>query len=575
MAVARGDQPADTVFINGQVVNVFTRQIEQTAVSVYQGRIVAVGQSPMQAKETIDLQGRYLAPGLIDAHMHVESTMMMPREFVKVAAPHGTTGVVFDPHEIANVLGMPGIQLLMDASVGLPMNIMFAASSCVPSSRFENSGAELSAADLEPLFNDPRVVALAEMMNFPGVFLGDESVLTKVQLGLDRAMVDGHCPGLVGPNLWAYVAAGINSDHECTTPQEAREKVALGMRVFLREGSAARNLEALVSVVNDQNATRFCFCTDDRHPGDLHRQGHIDHVVRKAIALGLDPVTALAMGSLHVADHYYQPDIGAIAPGRQADFIVFDDLADIRPTSVYWQGTQIAKDGIISDNALESVAKPGDAISRDSVKLSPSFNSDSLKIAAKAGVKQIRVIEADPHQLITGELHTEPRINDGQYVADPSRDILKLAVIARHGKSTGIGLGFVTGFGFTDGALASTVGHDAHNLAVVGTNDSDMTIAAKALEAVGGGQCVVQHGKVLSLLPLPIAGLISDADAMTVIAQQDAMLSSVQAIGCPIEDPFMPLSFLPLPVIPSLKLTDLGLVDVLAQKLVPLEVERI
>ncbi|MBL4591800.1 MAG: adenine deaminase, partial [Phycisphaerales bacterium] len=254
MGVARGDHAADLVFINGQVVNVFTRSIERVSVSVFGGRIAGVGVGPIKARQTIDLDGRYLAPGLIDAHMHVESTMMMPREFVRVAAPHGTTGVVFDPHEIANVLGMPGIRLLMDASVGLPMNIMFAASSCVPSSDFENSGARLEASDLAPLFDDPRVVALAEMMNFPGVFLGDESVLERVRLGLERAVVDGHCPGLSGAPLGAYVASGVSSDHECTTPEEALEKIGLGLRVFLREGSAARNIEALVGVVNAQNA---------------------------------------------------------------------------------------------------------------------------------------------------------------------------------------------------------------------------------------------------------------------------------------------------------------------------------
>ncbi len=577
MATARGDQPADLVFVNGQVVNVFTRRVEHVNVSVIGGRIAWVGKGLIEAKETIDLDGRYLAPGLIDAHMHVESTMMMPREFVRVAAPHGTTGVVFDPHEIANVLGMNGIRLLMDASVGLPMNIMFAASSCVPSSAFENSGARLEADDLEPMFDDPRVVALAEMMNFPGVFLGDESILAKVQLGLDRAIVDGHCPGLSGAALSAYVASGVSSDHECTTPQEALEKIGLGLRVFLREGSAARNLEALVGVVNAENATRFCFCTDDRHAGDLHREGHIDHAVRKAITLGLDPVTALAMGSLHVAEHFRQPDLGAIAPGRQADLIVFDDLNDIRPTSVYWQGAKIAQDGVIGDGVLEDAPTPDDSFSRGSVNIGSGFAAESLKIPAREGTKLIRVIEADPHQLITGERHMAPTVENGLYIADPSRDVLKLAVIARHGKNenknSGIGLGFVTGFGFTNATLASTVGHDAHNLAVVGTNDADMAIAARALEAAGGGQCVVQNGEVLGLLPLPIAGLISDADAMTVIEQQDALLKSVRAIGCPIEDPFMPLSFLPLPVIPKLKLTDLGLVDVKRQQLVPLEVD--
>ena len=573
MAVARGDQEADTVFVNGRVINVFTRQIDNVSVWVFGGRIASIGTGPFSAKKTINLDGRFLAPGLIDAHMHVESTMMMPREFVRIAAPHGTTGVVFDPHEIANVLGMAGIKLLMDASVGLPMNIMFAASSCVPSSAFENSGARLEADDLEPMFEDARVVALAEMMNFPGVFLGDESILAKVQLGLDRAIVDGHCPGLSGPALGAYVASGVSSDHECTTPEEALEKIKLGLRVFLREGSAARNLEALVGVVNSENATRFCFCTDDRHPGDLHREGHIDHVVRKAITLGLDPVTALAMGSLHVADHYRQPDLGAIAPGRQADLIVFDDLADIRPTSVYCRGELVAENGTILESALKQAPAPDDSHSRNSVRLTTKFHEGSLRIRAGEDTELIRVIEADPHQLVTGEVHMKPSLQDGFFIADPSRDLLKLAVIARHGVTDGIGLGFVTGFGFANRALASTVGHDAHNLAVVGTNDTDMATAAKALENAGGGQCVVQNGKVLGLMPLPIAGLISDADAMTLIEQQDALLASVQAIGCPIEDPFMPLSFLPLPVIPKLKLTDLGLVDVEQQRIVPLCVE--
>ncbi|MFT5423849.1 MAG: adenine deaminase [Phycisphaerales bacterium] len=576
MTVCRGDEPADTVFVNGRVVNVFTRTVEPVSVGVFGGRVCAVTAEKVNAAQTIDLGGRFLAPGLIDAHMHVESTMMMPCEFVSVAAPHGTTGVVFDPHEIANVLGVPGIRLLMDASLGLPMNIMFAASSCVPSSAFENSGATLEAADLEPLFDDERVVALAEMMNFPGVFLGDPGVLAKVKLGLNRAIVDGHCPGLAGRGLGAYVGAGISSDHECTTPEEALEKVRLGMQIYLREGSAARNLEALVPIVNDRNASRFCFCTDDRHPGDLRHEGHIDHVVRKAVRLGLDPVTALAMGSLHVADHYRQPDLGAIAPGRSADLIVFEDLADITPTSVYHQGELIAQGGEMVGGVLDRAPNPDESFSRGSVRIAPDFGEASLRIPAKPGVEQIRVIEADPHQLWTEEAHLPPKIEDGRYVADPSRDLLKLAVIARHGTDngagSGIGLGFVTGFGFENAALASTVGHDAHNLAVVGDNDSDMAAAARALESVGGGQCVVRDGTVLALLPLPIAGLISDQPSAKVIEQQSMLLAAVRAIGCPVEDPFMPLSFLPLPVIPKLKLTDLGLVDVLAQRVVPLEV---
>lgn len=575
MRVARGDAPVDVVFENGQVVNVFTRRIERVSVGLYQGRITAVGDREIDGKERVNLDGRYLAPGLIDAHMHVESTMMMPREFVRVAAPHGTTGVVFDPHEIANVLGMIGVRLLMDASVGLPMNIMFAAPSCVPSSRFETSGARLEASDLEPMFDDPRVVALAEMMNFPGVYLGDSGVLDKIKLGSDRTIVDGHCPGLSGAALGAYVASGVSSDHECTTAPEAIEKIGLGMQVYLREGSAARNLEALIPAVTSENASRFCFCTDDRHPGDLHREGHIDHVVRKAVTLGLDPVTAIAMGSLHVADHYRRSDLGAIAPGRQADLMVFDSLEDIRPTSVYWQGRLVAQHGELCDSVLPQESSFDDSCSRGSVKLPATLDVDSLKISANAHEgSKIRVIEADPHQLVTGEMHAEPMVKNGYAVSDPSRGLLKLAVIARHGSNNGVGLGFVTGLGVERGALASTVGHDAHNLAVVGTNDSDMLIAAKALKKAGGGQCVVQDGKVLALLALPIAGLISDLTAMEVIEQQDLLLSAVKAVGCSIDDPFMPLSFLPLPVIPKLKLTDLGLVDVDRQEIVNLWVEK-
>jgi adenine deaminase len=572
MAVARGDRAADVVFVNGRVVNVFSRCVEQVSVSVFGGRVAGVSGSCLDAKETIDLDGRFLAPGLIDAHMHVESTMMMPREFARVSVPHGTTGVVLDPHEIANVLGMRGIGLLMDASVGLPMNIMFAAPSCVPSSGFEHSGARLEAADLEPMFGDERVVALAEMMNYPGVFLGDESVHAKIRLGNALAVVDGHCPGLSGALLGAYVASGVSSDHECTTGEEALEKIGLGMRVFLREGSAARNLEALVSVVNAENASRCCFCTDDRHPGDLKNEGHIDHVIRKAVSLGLDPVTALAMGSLHVADHYRRADLGAIAPGRRADLIVFDELEDIRPETVYFGGELVAENGRAMDGPFSGSAKPDDGFSRGSVKISSEFSADSLRVPSSDSGRLIRVIEADPHQLVTGEVHLRPKVVDGAYVADSDRDILKLAVIARHGISDGIGLGFVTGFGFSNGALASTVGHDAHNLAVVGSNDSDMAIAARALAEAGGGQCVVRDGEVLALMPLPIAGIISDCKAEEVISQQRALLDGARALGCGIEDPFMPLSFLPLPVIPKLKLTDMGLIDVDRQCVVDLEV---
>ena len=572
MAVCRGDAQADVVFENANIVNVFTRTTQLVSLSLFRGRFAHVGSGTIDAKQTVDLNGRYVAPGLIDAHMHVESTMMMPKEFARVASAHGTTGVIFDPHEIANVLGIAGIRLIMDASEGLPMNIRFAASSCVPSSAFETSGASLSAEDLRPLFDDERVVALAEMMNFPGVYLGDDEVLSKIQLGLDRAIVDGHAPGLGGRDLSAYIAAGISSDHECTSAKEALEKVERGMRIYIREGSAARNLEALIPAVNEKNASRFCFCTDDRHPGDLKEQGHIDHVIRKAISLGLDPITAIAMGSLHVAEHYRLNDLGAIAPGKQADMIIFDDLQSFELDEVYWRGQLIAQNGIALDAPFTDLKKPDDSFSRGSVHLPKSFSVESLRLPAKPGVEKIRVIEADPFQLLTQEQHVSPCIDDGHYVADPTRDLLLFAVLARHGTSDGIGLGFVKGFGMTKGAIGSTVGHDAHNLALLGTNEKDMFLAAKTLEKAGGGQCVVLDGQVIALLALPIAGLISDQSAEVVIEQQCKLLEAAKQTGTKIEDPFMPLSFLSLPVIPSLKLTDRGLIDVNKQCIVPLEV---
>lgn len=568
LAVARGDAPADLVLKNAKVINVFNRAIETANIAIFKDRIAGIGDEAA-AREIIDLKGAYVAPGFIDAHMHVESTSLPPSQFVRLALPHGTTGVVLDPHEIANVLGIPGIRYILDDAAGLPINAMFALSSCVPSSHLETSGARLEAADLAPLFDDPRVVALAEMMNFPGVVHADPGVLAKINLGLDRRIVDGHSPGLKGKPLQAYVAAGISSDHECTTAAEALEKLSRGMRIYIREGSAARNLEALLPAVKPETISRFCFCTDDRHPGDLADEGHIDHIVRKAIALGLDPIAAITIATLNPAIHYRRRDLGAVAPGSFADLIVFDDLREPRPRLTFFHGQLAARDGAFIDAAMPSSPRPQPPHSP--LRL-PPLSADSFAISAKPGAQQIRVIGMDPHQLLTTNLIMPPKVVDGRYVADISRDLLKLCVIERHRASGNIGRGFISGFGLKEGAIASTVGHDSHNLAVLGTNDADMLAAARALEACGGGQCAVRNGQVLALFPLPIAGLMSDQPANTVIQQQRALMAAATTLGCPHHDPFMPLSFMPLPVIPSLKLSDLGLVDVDQFKIVPLEV---
>ncbi len=547
---------------NCRVVNVFSLTIDQANIAIRNGRIAGIGPYT-NAHNTIDLKGSFVAPGFIDAHMHVESTFLPPSQFVQLAIPRGTTGAVFDPHEIANVMGIAGIRFVMHDCIGLPFSAMFALSSCVPASHLETSGARLSAADLEPLFEEPGVVALAEMMNFPGVVAADQEVLAKIALGLRHHVVDGHAPGLRGQKLQAYAAAGISSDHECTTASEAAEKLALGMQIFIREGSAARNLEALVPLITDRTWTRFCFCTDDRHPADLaaYEGGHIDHVVRCAIRLGVDPLLAIATGSYNVARHYRRDDLGAIAPGRLANLIVFDDLSDPRPRLVFHQGQLAASEGryqgpqrTVDSNAV-----------RSTVTLHAALNEQSFEIPARAR-GMLRVIGMDPHQLTTAHLTMEASIQQtprGSFAAaDPKRDLLKLAVIERHRGTGNIGLGFVQGFKLQRGAIASTVGHDSHNLAVVGVNDRDMLAAAHALEEVGGGQCAVENGRVLAMLPLRIGGLMSDQPAHTVMAQQAALLKATHDLGCPHHDPFMPLSFLPLPVIPRLKLTDKGLVDV-------------
>lgn len=568
LAVARGDAPADLLLANAKIINVFSGQIESGNVAIHKDRIAGVGDYTA-AKATIDLNGSFLAPGFIDAHMHVESTSLPPSQFVRLALPHGTTGVVLDPHEIANVLGLPGIRYIMEDAADLPINAMFALSSCVPSSHLETSGARLEAADLAPLFDDPRVVALAEMMNFPGVVHADPNVLAKVNLGLARRIVDGHSPGLRGKPLQAYLASGISSDHECTTAAEALEKLSRGMRIYIREGSAARNLEALLPAIKPNTIGRFCFCTDDRHPGDLADEGHIDHIVRKAIKLRLDPIAAITIATLNPAMHYRRRDLGAVAPGYLADLIVFDDLNEPHPRETYFHGQLAAKDGAFVESAMPTAPRPRPP--RTQLHLPPLAES-SFAIPARPGTTHIRVIGMDPHQLLTAGLVMTPKVVEGHYVADTERDILKLCVIERHRASGNIGRGFITGFGLKSGAIASTVGHDSHNLALLGTNDADMLVAARALEACGGGQCAVKDGKVLALFPLPIAGLMSDQPAGVVIRQQHALMEASHALGCPHHDPFMPLSFMPLPVIPSLKLSDLGLVDVNQFKVVPLEV---
>ena len=556
---------ADVILRGGKIINVHTQSIDCVDVGIIDDRITL---DATEAETIVELDSAYVSPGFIDAHMHVESTMLPPSSFAKLALPHGTTAAVFDPHEIANVLGIAGIRLVIEDATQTPFDAYFSASSCVPASPLETSGATLLADDLEPLFKDGSVIALAEMMNFHGVIHNDPEVHKKIKMGLRYGKVDGHCPGLRGKDLLQYIAAGISSDHESSTADEALEKLEAGLQIYIREGSAAKNLEALFPIITPENAHKICFCTDDRHPADLRDEGHIDHIIRKAIALGLDPILAICIATKNPADHYGLHEIGSIEHGKIANLVVFDSLDEPNPKQTWHHGKLVAEQGKVIVNITGHVDW---SIAKNTVHIPKDLSPNSFQISGTGNY--IRVIGLIPNQLVTNEIHIEPTMEGDFIVANTQDDILKMAVIERHSFTGNIGLGFVQGFTFCGGAIASTVGHDAHNIAIVGDCDEDMYIAAQSLQASGGGQCVVSNGELTAILPLPIAGLMSDDSPDDVIEQQKSLLAAVASLGCILHDPFMPLSFLPLSVIPKLKLSDQGLVDVDQFTIVPLEVD--
>lgn len=561
---ARGDKPVDLVLANARIINVFSGEIFDGDIAVAHGYIVGFG--AYTANKTVDLDGRFVAPGFIDAHVHIESSMTGITEFARAVVACGTTTVVADPHEIANVLGTQGIDYMLDSSRGQPMNIYFTLPSCVPATSMETSGATLTAEDLLPFMGHDQILALAEMMNYPGVIHEDPEVLRKIEMAkTGQKPVDGHAPGLSGHDLCAYISAGISSDHECTTEREAKEKLNLGMHIMIREGTAAKNLEALILVVNERTARRMMWCTDDRHPQDILETGHIDSMVRKAIGAGLDPVIAIQMATINPAEYFRINTVGAIAPGRRADLVVFSDLDSPQMEAVYSGGVLVAEDGKISPD----IALP------DPVRVPPSMNVDmkQIDLAIPVGTGRIRVMDIVPDQIITGQCITEPMISDGNAVADTSRDILKIAVVERHTGSGNVGKGFVRGFGLKRGAIASSVAHDSHNIIVVGTNDDDMNAAIRTVVKMGGGLAAVYDKKVCAELALPIAGLMSLEPISTVRDRIDRLIRAARELGATLHDPFMTLSFLALPVIPELKITDKGLVDVARFRIVSLFVD--
>ncbi len=550
LSIARGENPAELLFKNARLVNVLSGEIHSANVAVDDGRVVGIGD--YKARKTIDLRGAYLAPSLIDGHFHVESSMLTAPEFARAVVPHGTGAVVIDPHEYANVLGLDGIRYVLESSKNLPLDFFIMLPSCVPATSLETAGARITADDLRLMIGDERVAGVAELMNFPGVYLGTKSELAKIDAGKGKC-IDGHAPGLRGKNLNAYVLAGVRSDHESVEVPEAREKLRLGMHILLREGSTERNLAHLLPLVNAHNAANCSFATDDKLAGDLVHEGHIDHCVRKCIKLGLPPITALQIATINTARHYRLHNLGAIAPRYWADFIVFDDLKKFKVRQTYKKGVLVAEDGKYLGKSVARVPLP-----RSTMNL--RYQPNDLVLAAERA-KKIRVIEIVPHQIVTKELIASPKIEDGEIVPDIKRDILKLVVVERHRATGNVGVGFVRGFKLKRGAIGSTVAHDAHNVVVAGTNDADILRVIEELAHLQGGQVAVVDGKVKAELGLPIAGLVSDRPLPEVMKRIDALNAAAHAMGCDLDAPFMTLSFLSLSPIPQLKLTDQGLID--------------
>ncbi len=550
LGIARGEQPAELLFKNARLVNVLSGEIHPANVAVDDGRVVGIGD--YRARRVIDLRGSYLAPSLIDGHFHVESSMLTVPEFARAVVPHGTGAAVIDPHEYANVLGLDGIRYVLESSKKLPLDFFIMLPSCVPATPLETAGARITADDLRLMIGDDRIAGVGEMMNFPGVYLGAKSELDKIDAGKSKC-VDGHAPGLRGKNLNAYVLAGVRSDHESTEVEEAKEKLRLGLHILLREGSTERNLAHLLPLINSHNAQNCSFATDDKLAGDLVNEGHIDHCVRKAIRLGLPPISALQIATINSARHYRLQNLGAIAPRFWADFIVFDDLKKFSIRQVYKKGVLVAENGRYLGRTPAKIGLP-----RSTMNM--RYQSGDFRVRAVSG-KKIKVIEIVPQQIVTRTAIVTPKVEGGEVVADPKRDILKLVVVERHRATGNVGVGFVRGFKLKAGALGSTVAHDAHNVVVVGATDGDILMAIDELARLQGGQVAVANGKVQARLGLPIAGLVSDQPLAKVIKGIADLNIAARALGCDLAAPFMTLSFLSLSPIPELKLTDQGLID--------------
>jgi adenine deaminase len=564
--VALGQEPGDLLLRGGRVVNVFTERVEPANVVIADGWIAGVGPYDWQANETVSLSGQAILPGLIDSHMHLESTLLLPAELARLILPHGTTSVIADPHEIGNVAGITGIQLLVDASVSLPLDVFFMAPSCVPASDWESAGAALDTEAMDELLGHPRFLGLAEMMNFPGVVGGSPDVLQKIATASHHGVpVDGHAPGLSGQQLIAYTAVGIRSDHESTTVEEALAKAAAGMLVQVREGSTARNLDTFLPLLAEGRLGDWCLVTDDVHVDDLMDRGHLDGLLRRVVAGGVPAPRAVRHVTLVPARHYGLTDRGAVAPGYRADLFVVEDLTDFKSHTVVASGEVVARNGeplaqeCQVDVTFENTVRLGE-LDKTCFELRPQGDRCSL-------------IAIVPDNIITKHesctIRRDP--TTACWVFDPEQDVSLIACVERHQATGRVGVGLVRGFGFRQpGAIGSSVAHDAHNLVITGTNPRDMTACARALEECGGGFVAVSAGSVVARLPLPVAGLLSTRDFHTVRRELDQVTQAARSLGCRLPAPFGTLSFLCLSVIPELRITDRGVFDVLAQQVVEL-----
>jgi adenine deaminase len=559
ISVARGDAPADLLLKNAKIINTFVGIVEEGNVAIYSDRIAGIG-NYVKAKEVIDLKGNYLAPGLINGHTHIESSMLHPFQYAQAVVPRGTSAVITDLHEITNVAGLDGIKFVMDWAQKLPLDMFFVAPSCVPATHMETSGAELKAQDIKKILKMRGVIGLGEMMNFPGVINGDREVLKKIAAAQGK-VIDGHAPGVINKRLNAYLAAGIGSDHESTTLEEGREKLRRGMHLMIREGSSEKNLDALLPLVNDRTYNRCLFVVDDRSCSELLHEGDIDAVVRKAIQSGLEPVRAIQLATINAAEYFRLYDRGGIAPGYLANLITITDLPKLEINMVFYKGHLVARAG----KYLGASPKVSTKELTDTVHIKP-FSIKALKLTTSG--KSFPVIEIIPGQIMTKKRIELVKVEDGVVMPDPEEDILKLVVVERHKASGNIGIGLVKGFGLKRGALASSIAHDSHNIVAVGTNDSDILTAIQDIEKLQGGLVVCADGKTLAALPLPVAGLLSSEPLEVVVKKFEKVEKTASGLGHVPPAPFALLSFIALPVIPELRLTDMGLVDVLEFKLI-------